>query len=77
MKVNKRCGFNLKIDKRCATNFECYLMKVENTDEESGSEEEEEEEKEPDFVRSHHMFLRILNFLCCNCFFEEKSVFLI
>ena len=43
-------------------------MKVENTDEESGSEEEEEE-KEPDFVRSHHMFLRILNFLFCNCFF--------
>ena len=59
MKVNKRCRFNLKIDKRCATNFECYLMKVENTDEESGSEEEEEE-KEPDFVRAHHMFLRIL-----------------
>ena len=71
MKVNKRCRFNLKIDKRCATNFECYLMKVENTDEESGSEEEEE--KEPDFVRSHHMFLRILNFLFCNCFFLRKK----
>ena len=37
-------------------------MKVENTDEESGSEEEEEE-KEPDFVRAHHMFLCILNFI--------------
>jgi hypothetical protein len=37
-------------------------MKVENTDGESGSEEEEEE-KEPDFVRAHHMFSRILNYL--------------
>ena len=52
-------------------------MKVENTDEESGSEEEEEE-KEPDFVRAHHMFLRILNFLSVIVFSRKtkNSVFL-
>ena len=46
-------------------------MKVENTDEESGSEEEEE--KEPDFVRAHHMFSRILNFLFVIVFSRKKS----
>ena len=53
--------------------FECYLMKVENTDEESGSEEEEE--KEPDFVRAHHMFSRILNFLFVIVFSRKKASF--
>ena len=49
-------------------------MKVENTDEESGSEEEEEE-KEPDFVRAHHMFLWILNFLFLIIFSRKKASF--
>ena len=49
-------------------------MKVENTDEESGSEEEEEE-KEPDFVRAHHMLLRILDFLFVIVFSRKKASF--
>ena len=48
-------------------------MKVENTDEESGSEEEEE--KEPDFVRAHLMFLWILNFLFLITFRGKKRLF--
>ena len=47
-------------------------MKVENTDEESGSEEE----KEPDFVRAHHMFSRILNFLFVIVYSRKKASFL-